>query len=256
MFDAPPASVNPPMPFESTIAVWWQRQRVRLPWPDRLSLALLPPRCSSCGEQAAPLAVDLCDICLESLPFRPLPSLEVPGVGAHACCVPLRYAEPVAGLIRGLKFSGRWQYARVLGALLAATRAAAGTPLPQALVPLPLHPARYRERGFNQAELLARSAGRWLGLPIHAQALVRVRATLPQTLLSAADRRRNLHGAFELRDHWPEGAALPRHVALVDDVVTTGATLADAVRAVRRCGVQTVEVWAVARAETPASASP
>ncbi len=251
MFGAPPASVNLSMSFESTITLWWQQHRVRLPWSERLSFAVLAPRCCTCGQPAAPLAVDLCDVCLESLPFRPVPGLELPGVGAHGCCVPFRYAEPVAGLLRALKFAGRWQYARVLGAILAGARAASGTALPQAVLPLPLHPARLRERGFNQAELLARAAARWLALPVHAHALARVRATLPQTRLAAADRRRNLLGAFELRDAWREGAALPRHVALVDDVVTTGATLADAVRAVRRCGVQTVEVWAIARAELP-----
>lgn len=248
----PPPSVNRNVPLESTIAAWWQDRRGRLPWTQRLSFALLPARCCACGESAAPFAVDLCDICLADLPFRPLPSLELPGVGAHACCVPFRYAEPVAGLLRQLKFAGQWPHARVLGALLAATRAAAGTPLPQALLPLPLHATRLRERGFNQSVLLAQATAQWLGIAVQREALVRTRATLPQTRLGAVERRRNLRDAFTLHDAWRDGAALPRHVALVDDVVTTGATLADAVRAVRRCGVQTVEAWAIARADTPA----
>jgi ComF family protein len=249
MFGAAPAGVNFQMAIESTITRWWQLQQPRLPWLERLSVAVLAPRCIRCGLSAAPLAVDLCDVCLGDLPFRPLPALEVSGVGAHLYCVPLRYEEPVAGLVRGLKFHADWRAARVLGAVLAASRAASGVAPPQALLPLPLHPARLRERGYNQAQLLASAAARWLGVPVLPRALARVRATPPQTRLDAAARRANLREAFALADAWREGATLPRHVALIDDVVTTGATLADAVRALRRCGVQTVEAWAVARAE-------
>jgi ComF family protein len=231
------------------MAGWWRQRRPRLPWPERLSLAVLAPRCILCGESAAPLPVDLCDVCLADLPFRPVPALEVGGIGAHQYCVPLRYEAPVAGLIRALKFHVDWRPARVLGAVLAASRALSGVAPPQAVLPLPLHPARLRERGYNQAELLAAAAARWLGLPLSPRALARTRATLPQTRLDAAARRANVREAFVLTDPWRDGAALPRHVALVDDVVTTGATLADAVRALRRCGVQTIEVWAAARAE-------
>lgn len=249
MFGAPLPGVNFQMAFQSTIAGWWQHRRSGLPWVERLSLAVLAPRCIRCGCSAAPLAVDLCDVCLADLPFRPLPGLEVGGVGAHRYCVPLRYEEPVSGLLRALKFHADWRPARVLGAVLAATRAAAGVALPRAVLPLPLHPTRLRERGYNQSELLAAAAARWLGLPLLPHALARTRATLPQTQLDAAARRANLRNAFVLADAWRDGATLPRDVALVDDVVTTGATLADAVRALRRCGVQNVEVWAVARAE-------
>lgn len=256
MFGAATAGVNFKMPIQLTMAHWWQQRRPRLPWIERLSLAVLAPRCIRCGLSAAPLAVDLCDVCLADLPFRPLPALEVGGVGAHHYCVPLRYEEPVSGLIRALKFHADWRPARVLGAVLAASRAAAGLAPPQAVLPLPLHPARLRERGYNQAELIAAAAARWLGLPVLPRALARTRATVPQTQLDAAARRANLREAFVLDDAWREGATLPRHVAVVDDVVTTGATLADAVRALRRCGVQTVEVWAVARAELGSTAGP
>ncbi len=254
MFGAPPATVNREMLFRSTIAAhwpsWWQQRYACLPWIDRLSLRLIAPRCLACGEPAAPCPVDLCEVCLATLPLRPLATLEVPGIAAHLHCVPCRYAEPVAGWLRCLKFAADWRPARVLGALLAAARAATGQALPQLVVPLPLHAARHRERGFNQAERLAAAAARWLAVPVAPGVLVRSRATLPQTRLDAAARRHNLAGAFEMHARWCAGAALPRHVALVDDVVTTGATLADAVRALRRHGVQTLEIWAVARAES------
>jgi ComF family protein len=241
------------MNFRSTIAAhwpdWWRRGYPSLPWIERLSLRMLAPRCLACDEPAAPCPVDLCDVCLATLPLRPMPTLEVPGVAAHLHCIPCRYAEPVAGWLQDLKYRGDFRPARVLGALLAAARAATGRPPPQVIVPLPLHAARERERGFNQAERLAAAAARWLAVPVARDALVRSRATLPQTQLAAPARRRNVAGAFEMHAGWRDAAALPRHVAVLDDVVTTGATLADAVRALRRHGVQTLEVWAVARAD-------
>lgn len=233
--------------------LWWRQRYPALPWLERLSLRLLAPRCLACGEPAAPCVIDLCAVCLETLPLRVMPTLEVPGIAAHLHCIPCRYADPVAAWLQHLKYGGDWRPARVLGALLAAARAATGYALPQLVVPLPLHAARERERGFNQAERLAVAASRWLGVPLARDVLVRRRATLPQTRLDAGGRRRNLAGAFELQGARREAATLPRHVALVDDVVTTGATLADAARALRRHGVQTVEVWAVARAELAAS---
>ena len=251
MFPAPHRTVNFKMSPESTIAAlprWWLARQVRLPRIERWLGRLVPPRCCACSEPAEIPGVDLCGICLADLPFRPSPALEVVGLGAQYHCLPFDYAEPVAGFIQALKFRGDWRQGRVLGALLAATRAASGVPLPQAVLAVPLHPSRYRERGFNQAELIASSAARWLSLPLIDQVLRRSRATIAQTTLDAAQRRSNLRGAFELEDKAWRDATLPRHVAIVDDVVTTGATLADAVRVLRSAGVHTVEAWAIARA--------
>ena len=251
MFPARRRTVNFKMPPESTIAAlprWWMARQVRVPWVERWLSRLLPPRCCACGEPAEVPGVDLCAICLGDLPFRPSPALEVVGLGAQYHCLPFEYAEPIAGFIQALKFHGDWRYGRVLGALLAATRAASGVALPQAVLAVPLHATRYRERGFNQAELIAQSAARWLSLPLVHHVLRRSRATIAQTTLDAARRRSNLRGAFELHERVWRGSALPRHVAIVDDVVTTGATLADAVRVLRSAGVHTVEVWAIARA--------
>ncbi|NBU25754.1 MAG: ComF family protein, partial [Gammaproteobacteria bacterium] len=139
--------------------------------------------------------------------------------------------------------------ARVFGALLAATvalrRRAVGGEV-AALVPVPLHTARHAERGFNQAESIARQAGLWLGVPVRAQGLSRVRATRPQTGLSGAERRRNLAAAFTATPV-PRGTA--RGVALIDDVLTTGATVAAARTALLAAGVPSVQVWTVARAQ-------
>jgi ComF family protein len=107
-----------------------------------------------------------------------------------------------------------------------------------------LHPGRLRERGFNQAWELARPLAHALGVPACADLIERHRATAPQTGLGAAARRRNLRGAFRVRAE----AAVPPHVALFDDVMTTASTLAECARLLRRAGAARVDAWALARA--------
>lgn len=119
--------------------------------------------------------------------------------------------------------------------------------LPQLLLVVPLHQKRLRQRGYNQSLELARPLARALDVPLRHDILQRTRATDAQTQLDALSRRRNVRGAFALR----EGVALPAHVAILDDVMTTGATLAECARVLRRAGVQRVDVWALARAPSP-----
>jgi ComF family protein len=117
------------------------------------------------------------------------------------------------------------------------------------IVPVPLHPRRLRERGFNPASLLARAVARASGVPIAHGLLGRVVDTASQTGLGAKRRRSNVAGAFACRT----GAHLPRVVWLVDDVVTTGATLGEAARTLRQAGVE--RVIGVCLARTPVRAS-
>jgi ComF family protein len=107
-----------------------------------------------------------------------------------------------------------------------------------------LHVSRLRERGYNQAFELAKPVARALGVPIARDRLARIRATPAQTGLDAAARRRNLRGAFAVS----RGGSLPKHIALFDDVVTTGATVRECARVLRRAGVERIDVWALARA--------
>lgn len=259
------AEAGPP----GRIAGWLRARTPALPWWTRAGYALLPPRCTLCGGEGDLGAVDLCACCLGTLPFadRAAGPPDRPGAATLA---PFMYRDPVGSGLRALKFHGDLRPARVFGALLAAavaTTAAddvAGPAAPAAapvvaLVPVPLHRTRHAERGFNQAEAIARHAGRWLDVPVRPQWLSRLRATRPQTALRGAERRRNLaaafaatpalHAALAAVHGAVHGAGRPWHaVALVDDVLTTGATVAAARSALLEAGVPAVQVWTVARA--------
>ena len=111
------------------------------------------------------------------------------------------------------------------------------------MLPVPLHARRLRQRGFNQSLELARQLSRQRRLPLADRLLVRCRDTPPQRLLPASERRANVRGAFALR-----GPLSARHVAVLDDVMTTGQTMMEICRLLRRAGAARIEVWVVARA--------
>ncbi len=227
------------------------------PWA-RLRAAfdrLWPAGCLVCGERAG--NDDLCPACVRELPWNrcacPRCALPLPAP-APACghCQrrppPLTetraaflYAHPLDRLLPRLKFHRDLAAGRACALHMA--EALADAPRPGALVPLPLHPARLRERGFDQALELARPLAKALDLPLLDRALLRVRDTAPQSRLDAPARRRNLRRAFAIRP----GVTLPAHVALVDDVMTTGATLHAAADTLLRAGVTRVDAWVGAR---------
>lgn len=197
--------------------------------------------------------MDLCAACLGGLPWarsacpgcgRPAGPLACacrlgPGPVPARACAALLYHPPVDHLLRRFKFHGDLAAGALLAALMA--HALAPADRPQALVPVPLHRARLRQRGYDQALELARPLSASLGLPLQARLLRRVRATAPQSELGAAERQRNVRGAFAA------GPTPLRHVALVDDVMTTGATLQAAARALHLAGVARVDLWVCAR---------
>lgn len=228
-------------------------------WATRALRLLLPPRCLLCGS-AGTAGRDLCAGCASDFvpnamccPRCALP-LSVPAPLCGECLardppfgrawVPFVYAHPLDLLETRFKFGADLAAGRVLADGMV-DRAVADRPeRPEALVPVPLHAARLRERGYNQALELARSLATAFGIPLRADLLRRLRATPPQTGLDAKTRRRNLRGAFAVA----VDAVPPDHVALVDDVMTTGATLRECARMLRRAGVTRVDVWALARA--------
>jgi ComF family protein len=156
-----------------------------------------------------------------------------------------RYGDTVRLAVHALKFRGRRALAAPLGDLLAEIDPATlPVPAPDLIVPVPLHARRQRERGFNQAVLLARRLGRGWGVPVESRVLARRRATAPQTDLPAAARRGNVRGAFSARHPgWVAG----RHVVLVDDVFTTGSTVDACARCLLDAGATAVGVLTVAR---------
>jgi len=156
-----------------------------------------------------------------------------------------RYGDVVREVLHALKFKGRRGLAAPLGDLLVEAMET-GLPLgpPDLLVPVPLHPRRQRERGFNQASLLAHRIGRACGLAVADGALVRAVATVSQTALEAPARRANVRSAFRLRR--PELVA-GRHVVVIDDILTTGATASECVAVLQAGGAAPVGVLTVAR---------
>jgi ComF family protein len=160
-----------------------------------------------------------------------------------AAFAPYRYEFPLVQLIHRLKYGGQIAIGRILGTLLARRLAGCGRPRVDAIVPVPLHAAREAKRGYNQAREIALFAAELLGIPLEDRIVRRSRATGEQAMLHAAARRRNLRGAFEVR-----ASSVPLRVAIVDDVLTTGATAEALTLALRRAGCRHVEVWAIARA--------
>jgi ComF family protein len=213
-------------------------------WPGRMVRALgsglLPPTCCLCGFAGARAGLDLCEICIGLLPGNGAAPSDYPPVFSRAV-VPFEYAYPVDHFVRSLKFRGERMYARVLGTLLADAHSRVGGVLPQVLIPVPLHPSRYRARGFNQAGEIARFAAAPLGARVDTRCLARVVATQEQSGLPLEERRRNVRGAFRV-----VRAPDVQHVALVDDVLTTGNTAAEAAGTLAAAGIENVELWAVA----------
>ena len=160
----------------------------------------------------------------------------------EAAWVPFRYEWPLAQLESRFKFGGDLAAGHTLSLLWSASQAPHD--LPEAIVPVPLHRSRLRQRGYNQALELAKPLAKHFGISLLRDTLRLTRATHAQTELTAVQRRRNVRGAFVAN---PDDKA-PEHVAVLDDVFTTGATLAECVRVLKRAGAQRVDVWALARA--------
>jgi ComF family protein len=228
---------------------------------DRLAGWLLPPRCVLCHGRGQWPALDLCAACEGDLPALAgcCPRCALPratGTASHECgrcrrdpppyarChAPFDYDFPVDGMIQSLKYGRQLAMARVLGTLLAVSVLSVGLHLDvDVLLPVPLHPGKLAERGFNQSIEIARWTARLVRRPCAVQTLLRTRPTRPQVGLPLAERVTNLHGAFTVA-----GSVRGKRVAVIDDVVTTGSTVREVAMALRRADASSVDIWCVAR---------
>jgi len=223
----------------------------------QLQTLLFPPTCLLCGA-AGNDGQNLCSGCHADLPYNrhacrrcaiPLP---IDRIECGRCqqqpppfdltIAPLYYQPPVDYLVKSLKFHGRLSSARVLSELLAAAVAQRQETLPDCIVPVPIHRIRLGLRGFNQAIELARPLSSRLGIPLAPRCVRRIRHIPRQASLSASARRLNVRGAFAIGQ-----PITARHVAILDDVVTTGSTVAEIARILRKAGVEKIEIWICAR---------
>lgn len=227
-------------------------------WLNIIQQHLLPPTCLLCGNRGQPDR-DLCLPCQEALLrntaccrqcANPISDLNTNLCGSclsrppafDTTCAPYLHHGAMRYLITTLKFHGRYQHARILGILLA-DFLQANADMPELIIPVPLHPGRYRQRGFNQAIEIARIVARQLQIPLNLHACRRQRNTRHQTGLTARQRRTNMTGAFALYRPLPA-----RHAAILDDVMTTGATTHELARTLKNAGMERVDVWTCSRA--------
>lgn len=198
----------------------------------RLALQQSQPRCQGCAAplpQWLPDDQRLCGRCQR----RPPPWQRLQVIGD--------YQAPWPVLVPRFKYARQTMLAPVLARVLADHLDLASPP--EVIVPVPLHWWRRLRRGFNQSQLLAVELGALTGIPVDGRLLRRICHTPQQTSLTAGARRRNLKGAFEVAAH------RYRHVALLDDVVTTGATAGQLTRLLLKSGVERVDVWALCRTQ-------
>lgn len=220
---------------------------------------LFPARCVVCQR----LGAWLCAACMAEIEIIHPPICDRCGLplDAHGTDVPCHIPPPLDGLrafafhsgplreaIHRFKYQDLTALAGPLGRLMAgAWPALDGEWIPQVVVPVPLHPRRERQRGYNQSALLAMELAAALQIPLLEGALQRVKATTPQVDLDAEQRRINVEDAFRCQPGRLDGRA----VLLVDDVCTTGATLASACRALKEAGAASVVAYTLARARPP-----
>lgn len=220
---------------------------------------LLPPRCVLCGLTSGSICI--CPSCRTDLPR---PGLHCYQCGLPLCsasdricgaCIsntppftrtvyPLQYRFPADRLVQAFKFKRQLAAGRVLSHLLCEYVRANDINHPDLLIPVPLHNWRMAKRGFNQASELGSYASKVLDIPLLTTALRRHRRTQAQSGLSRKQRRKNVRGAF----YWHGLIRPERHVALIDDVMTTGTTVTECTRVLKKAGAKRVDIWVAARA--------
>ena len=197
------------------------------------NLAHLGPSCRICLAPIERQTGNICVPCSAGVPFDQVIALT-------------RYTPPISDLICRLKYRHHIYLAKILGMLLANHIKKHRQILPELLVAVPLHKQRIRQRGFNQAVEIARTVSAELDLKTDYQCIEKFKITPLQTTLNSRQRRNNLKGAFRLRH-----PIYAKSVAVLDDVMTTGATVSEIASLLKRNGARRVEVWVPARTSPP-----
>lgn len=200
----------------------------------------LQPHCSFCGLPRMD-SQPLCPACYHELPWL-TPEANRPIPGCDECHSAFAYHPPINHLLLNIKFGKNIRELATVGTLTATGILHQLEEVPEAILPIPLHTARLRRRGFNQALELARPLAKQLKLPLLDRNITRQKATQAQTELNSQQRQQNLHQAFAIHKPIPY-----QHVAIFDDVITTGATAGELARLLRIQGVQRVDIWSCAR---------
>lgn len=236
-----------------TLSTWATR------WVNHDHSRPLLSRCVLCLASSG--RTGLCSACFQDLPANPTAcercALPLTGPGPQRLCnacmirtppqdfclTPWRYEFPVDQMIRRYKYDGLRAPGRALALNWSRQVSNTRTAIPQALVPAPIASERLRERGFSQAAEIADWIGRETGIPLETGLLQRRPGYQSQAGLDRGERRRNLQGAFFVTSR----SALPGHVAVVDDVITTGASGEAMAACLREAGISRVDLWALAR---------
>lgn len=225
---------------------------------------LLPTPCTLCADPTTDGEI-ICRPCQTQLPTNPvhcprcalpLPATQPNSAVCGQCLrkppafdsalAPLIYAPPVSHLISQLKYHRRLATGQTFARLIGQRVAALEQPLPDAIIPVPLHRQRLRQRGFNQSVEIARPLAKLINRPLLINQAERHKITAPQTGLSGPARRKNLRGAFTVNSSISQ-----RRVALIDDVMTTGSTASELATTLKKAGVAEVAIWVVARVTDP-----
>lgn len=230
---------------------------------SRLIGAFFPNHCRVCqGQLTAPAPIAgnfLCQYCYESLPWNKmaclkcaLPLMEgqlcgtclMDPLSLNVCLSPLIYKPPISNFIAQLKFQQQLWCGKVLGLILASAihQHYQNQPLPEAIIPIPLHTRRLRQRGFNQSVEIAKPIAQQLKIPIILSDFYRHKYTQAQSQLPAAQRNKNISGAFSSRR-----VRSMKYVAIVDDVITTGQTIREFSKILHKQKVSKIDIWSCAR---------
>ena len=200
---------------------------------------IFPIHCSLCHARIRSKG-SLCDSCIDTLPYQPDPLFFKEGI---LCFAPFFYEGPIQWMLKQLKFGQQLPYTHLLASLMLDSIQTHSVQQPHLLIPVPLHKKRLQERGFNQSVEIAKYLSRHLHIPLERRRFIRHRATKPQAQCTALERSNNIQHAFTLK----KALTHQGHIALLDDIITTGHTIMACYRALAIAPVSQIDCWAIAK---------